>query len=537
MVNEPPIREQYAVFEGTDMTRIDLVLRTSLSLALMTSGVQSAFAQDAATPAPVAAPAADDRPTTTNSTAPAREPDLIDQLHGGSGGLTADQVAALAETTAPSVARAEAALMSARAGAARALIGVFPIIDLSARYSRLSTVPTPTIGNTLTADQVAAAQMVINSVTDPAARQLFSADLAAAQASSFSFPVVLDQYVLHAGLTWPVSDIFFSILPTYHAMESLADSSAEQLNAQHQTVALQAREAFYSYARAKAASLVAELAVRQAEAHRADIAAFVEAGTAAPVDLMRLDAQVAAARVAFARASGGVATAAVAVRSLMHADPNVELTIGENLLADAAPVTQTREQLVNAAMEHRAEMRGLRRLVAAREHLVNARTGQRLPHLALTANADYANPNSRIFPARAEFHGTWDVSAILSWSPNALFTYGQDQNVAEADLAQAQADLAALEDGLRLEVSQAYEGYVASREALLSARAGVAAAEESYRVRLERFHAGAAVTSELLDADSELSRSRLDLINAAVDLRIAEARVRRASGESVSATQ
>ncbi len=529
------------------MTRIKLVRRAflvaalgalaGLPLATPRANAQTLPPPAATNPADTAEAATgaqDDRPTTTNANAPAREPDLIDALRGGQGGLTADQVAALAETTAPSVARAEAALNSARAGAARALLGILPVIDLSARYTRLSRVPTPSFGTTLTPEQVAMAQAAVDAVTDPAARGLFQANLDGQQVS-LSFPIVLDQYMLHAGLTWPVSDIFFSILPSYHAMEALADSSAEQLEAQHQTVALQAREAFYSYARARAASLVAELMVRQTEAHRADIAAFVEAGTAAPVDLMRMDAQLAATRVAMARANGGVATAAVGLRSLMHVEPARDLPIGENLLADAAPVTQTREQLVDSAMSHRAEMRALRRLVAAREHLVSARSGTRLPHLAVSANADYANPNQRIFPQRAQFQGSWDVSAILSWSPNSLFTGGQDRNVAESDLAQARADLAALEDGLRLEVSQSYEGYIAAREALLAARTGVAAAEESYRVRLERFHAGAAVTSDLLDADSELTRSRLDLINAAVDLRIAEARLRRASGESIRA--
>lgn len=520
------------------MTRIETWIWACAVVAAAGSPLR-ASAQDAnANVAPQAgtASAEDDRPTTSNATAPAREPDLIDQLHGGQGGLTADQVAALAEQSSPSIARAEAALQSARAGAARALVGVFPIIDLSARYTRLSSVTPPSFGTPLTQQQIDLAQATIDSVTDPSARALFQADLAATQAqSSFRFPVVLNQYVLHAGLSWPVSDIFLSILPSYHAMEGLADSSHEQLDAQHQTIALQAREAFYSYARARAAGLVAELAVRQAEAHRADIAAFVEAGTAAPVDLMRLDAQLAAARVANARAQGGVATAGVALRSLMHVDPNSDLPIGENLLADAAPVTQSRDQLVASAIEHRAEMRALRRLVSARESMVTARTGQMLPHLGLAANYDYANPNQRIFPQQAVFHGTWDVSAVLSWQPNSLFTAGQDRSVASADLAQARADLAALEDGLRIEVSQSYEGYLAAREALTAARAGVAAAEESYRVRLERFHAGAAVTSELLDADSELSRSRLDLINAAVDLRIAEARLRRASGESIRA--
>lgn len=466
--------------------------------------------------------------------------DLLTALHGGPGGLTADQVAARAVETAPGLERARAAADAANAAATRASFAFIPRLDLSARYTRLSSIEATSMSFSapISDAQIAAMNGAIAMVTDPVARNLFQgtfdAQVAASRAPGFSFPVVLNQYALHAGLTVPVSDLFLTILPAYHASQRFAEAAEAQSASQQQSVALQAREAFYGYARARASLAVAQLAVSQVEAHQRDIEAFVSAGTVAAVELQRIQAQLAAARVGLARTMGGVAIAAVALRTLTH-DPSLAAPgIGEDLLSDLPPIGETPEQLLASATQRRAEMRALRYLITGREDLTAVRRMQGMPHVALAANADYSNPNQRYTLNGAEFNGTWDVSAVISWSPNDFLNSMQDVHSASADLTQARADLAALEDGLRIEVQQAYESYNASRDALAAARLGEAASAEAYRIRQERFRAGAAVTTDIIDADAELSRARLDLVNAAIDLRVASARLRRATGEDVS---
>ena len=49
-------------------------------------------------------------------------------------------------------------------------------------------------------------------------------------------------------------------------------------------------------------------------------------------------------------------------------------------------------------------------------------------------------------------------------------------------------------------------------------------------MRREQFRAGAAVAIDVIDAETELRRARLELINAAIDMRIARARLDRAVG-------
>lgn len=493
-------------------------------------------------PVPPASPVPPGQPgTATGGTDAAQAPgvetpalriDLVQALRAEPGGLTAATVARRAADSSPSVERARAAVRQAEEGASRAWLGVWPRLELSARYTRLSDVTQGSLTQSVDPMVFEGERALARTVTDPASQMLhlYAIDGQEQLAAGFSFPVVLNQYVFRAGLTYPVSDLFFSILPAHRAALGFVEASRVQIVAAREQVAMQAVEAFYIYTRARASMLVARLALSDVDAHRADVASFVEAGTVPRVELMRIDAQLAAARVGVARAEGGVAIAAEALRTLVHEPSGGPILIGEDVTDASGDALPPREIAMQRALAGRPEVLALERLAHARSLAVSARRGARLPHLAVAANAELSNPNQRVFPQVEEFRGTWDVSAVLSWSPNDLLSANTEVSEAEAEVAQARADLAALTDGVRIELAQAYEGITSAEQAVAAARLGIAAAEESYRVRLERYRAGASVTSDVLDAESELTRARLDFVNSAIDARVARMRLRRAMG-------
>jgi outer membrane protein TolC len=162
------------------------------------------------------------------------------------------------------------------------------------------------------------------------------------------------------------------------------------------------------------------------------------------------------------------------------------------------------------------------------ESLRDATLAEKLPRLSVGASYELGNPNARASPFDQEWTGTWTALASVTWSPNDFFTGDARADQSGADLARTRADMAALADALRMEVTGALERYRAAATAMEAALVGVRAAEESYRVRREQFRAGAAVATDVVDADEKLQRARLQLINAAIDARIARARLDRA---------
>lgn len=448
------------------------------------------------------------------------------------GGLTADAAAERAVATSPSMDRAAAAVAAAEAGARRAWQGFFPQLEVSARYTRLSRINQPSFGGALiTEDQAAAARILTAGVDDPEAQLLWNNLLDTfSSTEGFEFPVILNNYVLRGTATLPVSDLFFTILPGYRAAQAAVDVSQAQVASERAQIAYRAREAYYQLARARGAAVVARKSVEQVDANRQRIATLVEAGAAAQVDLLQINATLARARVNVAQAESGARIAERALQLLMHDD--APIVLGEDFASEPAAPEAAVEALTDQALRDRPELDALRRLVEARERSIRAALGRQWPQLFVQGNVDIANPNQRIIPQQQEFNTTWDVSVVLRWSPNEMGTARAQAAEARAQLEQARQDIASLTDGVRLEVSEAHSSLEASRLAFEAAQVGLVAAEAEHQVRMAQLEAGAAVTSDVLDAETSVTRARLQLIDAAIELRLARARLNKAVGHT-----
>lgn len=462
------------------------------------------------------------------------------------GALTLAEVDRRAVATAPSVARAEAAVRLANAGADQAYVALFPRVDASFSYTRLFNIDDQSLIGDDFSFPPEFLDALRNDVTtvgaggrpaDEASARLHTANLALLEgfATAGTFPIFKNRYAFNAQLSWPVSASLLEVLPNYEAAQYSEEASAHQADAERATIALRAREAYYAYARAVGARVVAESSLAQIRAQREDIRVLVEAGSAAPVELQRADALVASIESSLAQARGGVRVAAVSLRVLLH-DPELASLaqgtgIGEDLTTLPAPVEGEQEALVRRALDQRSEVQALLASLRASDLQVRAANGGKVPVVAIAGAVNYENPNQLIIPQRQEFIATYSITASVSWSPNDFFDADARASQASARAMQAEADLAALQDAVRLEVTQAYENYVTAIERYEAQVVGIRAAEETYRVRREQLAAGTVVQTDLIQAESELTSARLDLLNAAIDAHVADAQLRRALDE------
>jgi outer membrane protein len=143
---------------------------------------------------------------------------------------------------------------------------------------------------------------------------------------------------------------------------------------------------------------------------------------------------------------------------------------------------------------------------------------------------DYARPNPRIFPRQAAWKESWDASVSVSWP---LFDGGRaDAEVAEAAAAgrAVQERLDELDSVVALDVRQRLAELESSRAVIAAAEAALLAATEARRVVGERFSAGVATSTDVLDAQGAVLQAGLDRTQAMANARLAEARLQRALG-------
>jgi outer membrane protein TolC len=439
---------------------------------------------------------------------------------GRPGGLTADAVASKAEATSFDVIAKSEDVQAAAAGVDQALVGYFPRLTLTGRYTRLSPIDQPAIGTLVAAPGVRAGDT-------PTPAQLIAIPL--------SFPVILNQFLLQANLALPISDYVLRIPQAYASATKNQKAALLTEKATRLKTAADAKVAYYTWVRAKLQEVVAEQALEQSKAHLVDVQHAFAAGTVSKADVLRIESQVASSQLLFERAKSLTSVTETQIRVAMHDGLAAHYEVGETVEAELAPVERAldTESMWSEAKSNRLEVRALDESAGAlREQAKVARAGN-LPRLDAFGDVISANPNQRIFPSQAKFDTTWDVGVQLTWSPNDVGTGSSTGKSLDARAASVVAQKQALEDGIRVEVTQTNNSLREAEVAIESSAQGLAAAEESYRVRRSLFQNGRATSVELTDAETDLTRARLEAINARVDLRVAHVRLEHALGRDV----
>lgn len=506
-------------------------LPLALAAAMAPTG---AFAQTAPTPPerPTEAPA-----RTPLVPAPAAPPTLPEVLTPQPNGMTAEQAASRAIRASAQVRAAAANIDAADAARTEAAYGMIPQVTLSARYTRLSEITAPRLSfGSAAAFCINQQTAALYAGTTNAAGQTVCVNPRDSQpppstggSAGFSFPVILDQFAIRASLAVPLTDIPFRLARLYEAAGRTADARRLDAEATRAQAAADGRVAFYEYLRTQAQVAITSQAVDAARRHREDLARFVEAGTVARVELLRVEAQVAEAERLVVMAREGAAVAEANARIRLDLQPGERIVLGEALDAPA-DVPSNAQALIDQAWHSRPELTSLERQISALDANLSAIRAGYFPSVFAQANLDVANPNQRFVPAAQEWNTTWDATIQLQWSPSAAIQAGATASRVAAQREAVRAQIGALAAGVELEVRGAWTNIQGARAAIEASTRQLTAAEESYRVRRERFTAGSAVSSDLTDAENDLLRARFAVMNAHVDMRVALARLRRAIG-------
>jgi outer membrane protein TolC len=440
-------------------------------------------------------------------------------------GLKADEVAVRAIANSKQLAAKRSEITAASSAVDTANAGYMPALKLSARYTRLSKVNNafPLFGD----------QALVFSTTPAAPGQVQTSNLAAAEID-FEFPVPLNQFALTATLDVPLSDYLLRVSHGVEAAKENREAAVLNERAVQLAVARDARVAYYEWIRAQGTEFVGNQAVEQARGHLADAEHAFAAGIISRADVMRAKSGLKSAELFQKRTQSAVKITTDRLRIMMGDPATTNYGVGENILQarTLAPVDEA--SAVLEAQNKRIELRVLDKSSRALRAQTDLARAANYPRLDAQGRAQLSNPNERYFIPDEKFHATWDVSVVLSWTPTDLL--GADaatsELVARAKVLDSQR--LELQEALRLEVSNALGNLENATFAVGASEEQVAASEEGYRARGDLFRAGRATSLEVVDAETELTRSRLDVVNAFVDLRIAQVQLEHVLGRDSS---
>jgi len=443
-------------------------------------------------------------------------------------------IAKIAQRSARTVHLVEAAdrrIDQAVATTQEARAAAIPQLDLRARYTRLSPIdnaPLAPIPIDFDTARAAAAN-----VADPNAQALWQEQIDVLQGiSEGTIDVPRNQYSFRASVRYPLLALFVQILPGIRTAQNAETARRYESNVARNEAALELIQIYMDHARARGALAVAELALRQAEANRAQAEALLRGGVGNRPDVARFEARVALAERAIAESGADVEATANALRALLDIEGMGPLAFEERLTEVPKPAfKESTGDLIEAAWKLRDEMQAADALVRAREYAARSARGAMAPGVGVEAAVDYGRPNALYVPPVDDFRSSWNVSAVVSWSPDGTWAASRAKQRVVAQEAEAKARREQLKDLIRIEVVRAASAYRASFESVRAARRQAEAAEEAYAAKRRSFEVGIFDATEVIDAEVDVNRARLALIDAAARLRVRESALRTAIGE------
>jgi len=342
------------------------------------------------------------------------------------------------------------------------------------------------------------------------------------------YPDVPDNYRTRLDLQWPIytggrADAL------ERAARIEATASADEIAAARSDLTLEITRAYWALVTATEALRVVQESVVRVGAHLRDVRNQLAAGLVPPSDVFSVEAQESRQRMLAVQAEATRDIAEAELGRLSGAAPGTRLAAEAALDAPPAPAASI-EALVAAAREQRPERAALVKRVSAAGERGRAAGAYTRPTVGVGGGVDYANPNSRWFPREKAWRPSWDASVNLTWP---IFDGGRGRSeLAEAAaLGRAtEARLADFDSSLAVEVRQRRREIDASRAAIDAASDAVRSAAEARRVLGERFAAGVATSTDVLDAQVALLQAELDRTQAMANAHLADARMARALG-------
>lgn len=347
------------------------------------------------------------------------------------------------------------------------------------------------------------------------------------------FPDIPNNYRMRADFNVPL----YPVRAAWAFVESArADrrAVAAEARAVADDVQLDVSRAFWMLVTARESAGVIEQALRRTDAWVGDVKTRVDTGILPPNDLLSAQAQRARQAVQLIQAKNAALFAEADLARLIGLDAGQSIvpatTVDQPTPGAVDLAAQPAATLAARAREQRGERQALLERQEALKQSAASVVGSSEPRIAARVGVEPARPNQRFAPRSDEWKTSWDVGVQVSW---LLWDSGKARADRAGALAQADAvghQVAAQDELIDLEIRQRLWDLESGRAAVAASGEAVAAATEARRVIQERFTAGVATSTELLDADVALLEAELERTRLSAALRLNEARLIRSVG-------
>lgn len=267
-----------------------------------------------------------------------------------------------------------------------------------------------------------------------------------------------------------------------------------------------------------------EATVSQIESHRNTVEQFLRAGTAARVDLLSAEVELAHARQSALLVKNNLESAGELLKNLMGMDdPAASVALVDQ--APASTAHPSEEESIATALRQRPDYRAVATKVRIAEERVKSARGKRLPEVS--AAGEYTKRAGETTDAKEN----WYLGARMTFP---LFDGGLIRSEIQrerTELERVREEERAARLAIAREVRDAVLFIENAADRMSAAQVAIESAREALRVERLRYDTGVGTNTNVIDAQTALLRAETDACQALYDREVALALLRKNMGE------
>jgi outer membrane protein TolC len=262
------------------------------------------------------------------------------------------------------------------------------------------------------------------------------------------------------------------------------------------------------------------------------IQAFYQVGLRPRVDVLQAEVELANAEQDLLIAKNSVDSKVARLNTLLNLP--IEKKVNYSGELTYLPFSMTLDQCIGKAEKGRPDLKIARKAVEISEKDVTLAESGYYPDLTADFNYSSAGGDPSVSKNKYNYENrpdSWNVGANVNWE---VFSWGQtyyDSKRAEENVKKIKAEY----DNTRLEAEYEIKDQMLSLKAAADrigvGRKSVEAGREGYRMAMARYQAQVSTNNEVLNAQSRLSDSEAQLIQALSDYQVALAKLYVAMGD------
>jgi outer membrane protein len=333
----------------------------------------------------------------------------------------------------------------------------------------------------------------------------------------------LNEYNFSASFTQPLFT-GFALINQYKMAGYGLDIAQANEQFVRQNVILEARSVYFTVLKADKLLKVSEETEKQIEAQKDVANNFYEVGMSPLNDLLQAQVELANAIQNVILAKNDLQNAESDLNILLRRSINSPVVLVDIL--DFSPFQDNLEYCLQTAEENRVEIKMANIEIAMAEKDMKLAQRDYYPQVNLIGSYYKVGEEWDV-----EDNDLWDIRAVASWD---FWEWGRTAyGVREKNSRLSQAALKKSQtlDDVSAEVKRAYLRTRAAEKFIATVETAIEQAEENFRINQERYKEQVATATDVLIAQTLLSRTKTNYYSALYEYKIAKASLYRAMGQ------